>query len=271
MRSIFISLLLFSAFFKANAQHNPVPVPKNRFTVIAHRGDHVKYPENTLAAYQEAITNGADYVEIDLRTTQDSILVSMHDGSVTRMTGQPGNIKDLNFARIQELKIKSKNPADNTTYHIPTFEEILKTCRGKIYIYLDFKDASVQATYAALRKHHMEKQVIVYINSAEQLAEWKRIAPKMPLMLSLPDSAKNTNDVEAFIKQTHPDLLDGNWNTYKPEMLKYLNSKNLPVWPDIQSADEDKHWADALALGFNGLQTDHPAALIAFLIQKGLR
>jgi glycerophosphoryl diester phosphodiesterase len=258
-------------FFETRAQRNPVPTPRHHFTVIAHRGDHVKYPENTLAAYQEAIKSGADYVEIDLRTTKDSVLVSMHDGSVTRMTGQPGNIKDLSFAQLQQLKVKSSDPADTSSYRIPTFKDILETCKDKIYIYLDFKDASVAAAYTALCKYHMEKQVIVYINSLQQFDDWRRNAPKMPLMLSLPDSVKNVNDIKTFVQQFKPDVLDGNWNAYTPEILKYLGDAHIPAWPDIQSADEHKYWDDALKLGFTGLQTDHPAAFITHLTQKGLR
>ncbi|MFD0794542.1 glycerophosphodiester phosphodiesterase family protein [Mucilaginibacter litoreus] len=264
-------LFVILSSFKINAQPNPIPKPKHQFTVIAHRGDHVKYPENTLEAYLEAIKNGADYVEIDLRTTKDSVLISMHDGNISRMTGEPGNIKDLTFETIRSLKVQSKNTQDTTAYHIPAFEDILKTCKDKIYIYLDFKDASVPATYAALRKYHMEKQVIVYINSFDQLERWRKLAPKIPLMLSLPDSAKNINDIKAFIHQTHPDVLDGNWKTYNTEMLEYLTSQRIPVWPDIQSANEDQHWPDAVKLGFKSLQTDHPAALIEYLTKKGLR
>jgi glycerophosphoryl diester phosphodiesterase len=268
--SVTFLIYLISAL-QANAQPNPLPKPRHRFTVIAHRGDHVKYPENTLAAYREAIRNGADYVEIDLRTTQDSALVSMHDGSITRMTGKPGNIKDLTLSAIKDLEIRSNDSTDTNIYRVPTFEEILKACKNKIYIYLDFKDASAAATCKVLRKYGMEKQVIVYINSATQFKDWRTVAPDMPLMLSLPDGAKDVNAVKNFVDQYHPDLLDGNWKSYNGEILKYLAESKLPAWPDIQSADEDKHWDEALPLGFTGLQTDHPAALIAHLKKLGLR
>jgi glycerophosphoryl diester phosphodiesterase len=51
------------------AQIKPaLPLQKHRFTVIAHRGDHVIFPENTLAAFEAAIQHEVDYVEADLRT-----------------------------------------------------------------------------------------------------------------------------------------------------------------------------------------------------------
>lgn len=73
-------------------QQATIPKSKNDFAVIAHRGNHTNAPENTLIAYLNAITAGADYIETDLRTTKDSQLVIMHDASVNRMTNGNGKI-----------------------------------------------------------------------------------------------------------------------------------------------------------------------------------
>ena len=87
-------------------QSTPLPKTKHKLVVIAHRGSHLNVPENTLAAYETAIKEGADYVEIDLRTTKDGHLVIMHDASITRMTGIKGQVKDLNYSKIKDLKIR---------------------------------------------------------------------------------------------------------------------------------------------------------------------
>jgi glycerophosphoryl diester phosphodiesterase len=50
--------------------------------VVAHRGAHDGVPENTLAAYQRAIDMGCDFVEIDVRTTRDGVLVSIHNSTI---------------------------------------------------------------------------------------------------------------------------------------------------------------------------------------------
>ncbi|MDQ2864369.1 MAG: glycerophosphodiester phosphodiesterase family protein, partial [Bacteroidota bacterium] len=112
--TVFIAILTFSQGFLA-AQSLPLPAAKHKLVVIAHRGSHLKVPENTLAAYDNAIKGGADYVEIDLRTTKDGHLVIMHDASVTRMTGRHGNIKDLNYSDIKELRIKPAGKQDTIT------------------------------------------------------------------------------------------------------------------------------------------------------------
>src|SRR5215510_8556699 len=53
-----------------------------RVVAIAHRGEHLHHPENTIPAFEEAIRLGADYIEVDVRTTSDGKLVLSHDGNV---------------------------------------------------------------------------------------------------------------------------------------------------------------------------------------------
>jgi glycerophosphoryl diester phosphodiesterase len=50
--------------------------------VVAHRGAHNGIPENTLAAYEAAIEMGVDFVEVDLRTTKDGYIVSIHNKQI---------------------------------------------------------------------------------------------------------------------------------------------------------------------------------------------
>ncbi len=251
---------------------NPAPKSKHKFIVAAHRGDHVIYPENTIAAYQEAIKNEADYVEIDLRTTKDGQLVSMHDGTINRMTDGKGNVKDFTLDELQKLKVKTRDTTDKTIYRIPTFQQIITACKNKINIYLDFKAADPDQTYQVLKQYGMEKQVLVYINSPSQFTGWRKTAPKMPLMLSMPDSVKTITGMKAFVDQYQPDILDGSYTQYTTEMVNLAGEYHIPVWPDIQSAGEGPtDWNKALDKGLRGLQTDHPAALVKFLKGKGLR
>ena len=271
MKRNFLLLFLITGMIRLNAQPNKLPAAKHKFIVVAHRGDHTQVPENTLAAYENGIKNGVDFVEIDLRTTKDSVLVIMHDGSVDRMTNGKGNVSDLTYAEIRQLKVVDKTKGTGKLYDIPTFEEVLKTCKDKVGIYLDFKNASVQQAYDMIKKYGMEKQVVVYTNAPSQYVDWKKLVPSMPLMLSMPDNIKTVEQLKDFIGKYPLDILDGDYSDYTPALLQAAKESGLAVWPDIQSANEDKNWDKALDLGFKGLQTDHPKALIEYLEKKGLR
>jgi glycerophosphoryl diester phosphodiesterase len=272
MQIILFCIVLLLSCQQAGAQlPAQLPPGKHSFIVIAHRGNHTFVPENTMAAFKEAIKNGVDYVEIDLRTTKDSVLVIMHDATVDRMTNGKGKINELTYAALRQLKITGNTKDSNKVYTVPAFEEVLSACKNRIYIYLDFKDASVEQVYKMIRKYEMENQLIVYINTPIQYTEWKRVAPGVPLMLSLPGNIKTGEEVRNYLEKLPVSLLDGDYSNYTAGMVAAAESAGVQVWPDIQSAGEAINWDKALKTGFKGLQTDHPEALIAYLKKKGLR
>jgi len=264
---IFIHLLVVGHCFPA-PQPKPLPVKKHKLIVIAHRGSHVKVPENTLAAYENAVKEGADYVEIDLRTTKDGHLVIMHDESVTRMTRKNGNLKDLNYEQIKELKIIPNRKEDTTIYRVPDFARVLNFCKGRINIYLDFKDADVKKTYTLIKKFGMQNNVVVYLNKEEQYRQWKSIAPRIPLMASLPENMDSTQ-LNNLLDKKPLDIVD---NAFDNNMVNLMHNRKIAVWLDAQGKDEGpEKWEHALKQGIDGLQTDHPESLIKYLENRGIR
>jgi glycerophosphoryl diester phosphodiesterase len=132
MKKNITCLFLIICNVQIYAQQAMVPEAKHKFIVIAHRGDHVNVPENTLAAYENAIKNRVDYVEIDLRTTKDSVLVIMHDATVDRMTNGKGKISDLTYAELRKLKIIDKRKDSTKTYLVcPPSKKYFKPAKTK--------------------------------------------------------------------------------------------------------------------------------------------
>jgi len=237
---------------------------KNQPIIIAHRGNHVQFPENSLAAIKSAVEIGADYVEIDLRTTRDNQLILMHDARVNRMTNGKGLVKDLSLTQIRNLQLKGGT--DSSALVVPTFQEVLRYCKGKIKIYLDFKEADVLQTIQEIITEDMAKDIVVYLNSQDQIKIWKSAAPEIPVMLSMPENITDLKQVEEFLKKYPADILDGDWSNYSMAMIQFCKKLKIPVWVDIQSSKEnDYYWTKITAMGFDGLQTDHPEALIRFL------
>ena len=93
----------------------PVPL------VIAHRGASGTLPENTLPAYELAVEQRADMIEVDLHRTRDGAIVVAHDAELDRL-GAEGQIADLSLAEIKTLD------AGHGTDHperVPTLDEVL--------------------------------------------------------------------------------------------------------------------------------------------------
>lgn len=244
----------------------PLPVSKNGLVVIAHRGSHLIKPENTIAAIEDAIKAGADYVEVDLRTTKDGKLVLCHDETVDRTTNGKGKVKDLSWDEITKLSATGK---DGKAYSVPEFSEVLKTCKNRINIYLDFKEADVAETYRQLKAAGLEKNVMVFLNKVEQYLAWRKIAPEMPLMTSLPESIATKEDLAVLLEKMQLEGLD---NIKDSTMLAAARNNGIHVWLDVQGADENPaKWKQALGKGVQGLQTDHPEELVAYLVKNNLR
>lgn len=265
MRYPKVCTILFLLIFATTSNGQVLPLNRHPVVVIAHRGNHVEVPENTLAACKEAIRIGADYVEIDLRTTKDGKMVLLHDAKVDRTTDGQGALSELTWKQVKQLRVKSK---DGKAYRIPTFEEILKLCKGKINVYLDFKNADISQTWAWIRKANMEKQVIVYLNREEHYQMWKNTAPDLPLMTSLPEKFLTNDGLKAFLGGLRVQVLD---NLRTSELVEEARKHGVAVWLDVQSPIEGlASWEAALQKGISGLQTDHPEALIQYLKSQKL-
>ncbi len=81
-----------------------MPAPTLRATeVVAHRGSSSDVPEHTLAAYRQALEEGADSLECDVRLTADAHLVCVHDRRVDRTSDGRGVVSTLELAALEEL------------------------------------------------------------------------------------------------------------------------------------------------------------------------
>lgn len=92
--------------------------------VWAHRGASGYMPENTMEAFELAVKQKADGIELDVQTTRDGKLVVIHDETIDRVTNGTGKVKDFTLAQLKELRV-STPAAPGETYRIPTLNEVL--------------------------------------------------------------------------------------------------------------------------------------------------
>jgi glycerophosphoryl diester phosphodiesterase len=126
----------------------PATVVAHRPLVIAHRGASCHRPEHTLEAYALAIAMGADFIEPDLVSTRDGILVARHENEIGGTTDVAAKhperrttkvidgdsvtgwfVEDLTAAEVRALRAKerlaSRSHAYDGRFGVPTFEEVL--------------------------------------------------------------------------------------------------------------------------------------------------
>jgi glycerophosphoryl diester phosphodiesterase len=135
---------------------------EDRVLNIAHRGGARLRPEHTIAAYENALTIGADVVELDLHATADGVVVCLHDATVDRTTNGTGTVRDMFFQEVHSLDAGYRFTRDRgATYPyrgagltIPTLDEALDLL-GEVPLSVEIKQSSppiveqVMATFEA--------------------------------------------------------------------------------------------------------------------------
>lgn len=127
--------------------------PDGRLMIMQHRGgDWYHYPENSIEAIISSIRMGADALELDVAKTKDNVLVLMHatylnaTTDVAEKAGKNGlpdsyDVCDWTYEQLLELRLLEgdgqNGQAPKTEYLIPTMEEVLTVCKGRIMVILD--------------------------------------------------------------------------------------------------------------------------------------
>jgi glycerophosphoryl diester phosphodiesterase len=229
--------------------------------VVSHRGEHLAHPENTLPAFQAAIDAGADYFELDVRTTSDGKLVLMHDGTLNRTTNGTGRVRDLTFDQIRALDAGIKFNPQFAGTKVPTFEEALNLAHGKIGVYVDCKDLSPADLVNALRQADMLNNVVIYGGSGFL----KGVLQLEPSLLAMPeaDTAARLEERAANLKLR---IAAFDNNDFKDDVIATAKHLSVRIYVDrLWTADKQEFWQDAVDRGADGIQTDHPADLVEYL------
>lgn len=241
--------------------------PSHKVVVIAHRGEHLHHPENTIPAYQEAIRAGADFFELDVQTTSDGKLVLSHDSQVDRRTNGKGEISKMTFDEVRALDAGIKSGPEFAGTKVPTFDEALEAARGKIGIYVDVKHASPKDIVSHIEAHDMVEHVVIYCG-LQFAKEVQKLNPKLKMM---PESSSVEN-VKHIISELHPSVIAFGARDFTPEIIQITKAANAAIYVDrLGPADNPASWQAAIDAGADGIQTDHPEQLVKYLREKGYK
>lgn len=266
MIKLILFFILLSGVLQLQAQHTQKSLapPKNGGVyVIAHRGAHIGIPENTLPAYQKAIDLGCDFVEIDLRSTKDGHLISIHNSTIDAyVEGKSGRVNDFTLEEIKSLNIGKRVGPEWESTRVPTVEEVLQLCQNKIGIYLDLKEPLVEELVELIKKYEMENQVVwcIPFRHKEAIEQVKQLCPDC---IPMPDPGDEVNvipAIEAFDPVVIAPVMGDFSETYVPKAHK----RGVLVFLDERDGGE-KEWDWILKHKVDGIQTDDPEGLIKFI------
>jgi glycerophosphoryl diester phosphodiesterase len=198
--------------------------------VIAHRGASWDAPENTLEAFELAVEQGADYVELDVRALPDGSLVVAHD------------------------PLGERRPAT------PLLDEVLAALRGRVGIAVEAKEGfAMQGALVALRRHRLAaEEVLVLSFRIRDLQQAKRARPDLRYVLHLgrrPDPAAAT----AFWGVGFHD------RSARPRQIALARSLGLAV--SVFTVNDAARMRELVSLGVDAILTDRPGLLRSVLAE----
>lgn len=222
--------------------------------IIAHRGAAGSAPENTLAAVEEALVQGADWVEIDVQETADGQIAVVHDADLMKLAGVPLQIHAESFGILAAEDIGSWFDPAFADQRVPLLRDVLEMVRGRARLLIEFKHYG--------HAEALEERVIAEVEAAG-------MADQVALMsLKYPSVQKATalrpewrSGVLAASAVGNLTALDGDFLAVRaamaqPGLVRSLHAagKEIYVW----TVNDPLQMSKMVSKGVDGIITDEP-------------
>ncbi|MBX3414175.1 MAG: glycerophosphodiester phosphodiesterase family protein [Pirellulales bacterium] len=225
--------------------------------MTCHRGASRYAPENTLAAIERAIVLGADYVEIDVRTTSDGRQFLLHDSALDRTTSGQGAIRGTDSATVAQLDAGSWFGKPYAGQKVPTLDAVLEASGGKIGIYFDAKEITPEVLVTSLRAHDLVARTIVFQGPGYLNKVWQ-LEPGLRLLAPL----VSKNSLEPMAKKLTPHAVDVGWKDLSAELIERCHTLGIKVYADAPDEATVADYLRAIDWKIDQIQTDQPLRLM---------
>jgi len=161
--------------------------------LIAHRGYSTIAPENTLAAFEQALDAGADVLECDVQISSDGVAVVMHDPRVDRTTVGSGEVRGHTWSQLSKLEAGYPDRFGDrfASQRVPRLEDLFDLARGRAAVFVEIKPEALadpaggveSAVVEAARRAGVMDSVGVLSFAPPALKRVRAAAPGFPLGL----------------------------------------------------------------------------------------
>jgi len=242
-----VSFIMGSLFLDSSGKLQDVEV-------FAHRGAAGKAPENTMAAFKQAIVDKTDWIELDVQESKDGVVVVIHDSDVMKLAGVSPKIWESTLEELQQIDIGSWFDPKFEREKIPTLKEVLQEVKGKAKVLIELKDyghdiALEEKVVDIVEEMGMSKDVAVMSLNPEQVKKLKALRPEC-------ESGILLSKVVGDISKMDVNFLAVNLGMMDPSFIKKTHAvgKKLYVW----TADDPITIFKMLTYGVDGIITNEP-------------
>lgn len=250
--------------------HSPVHCQK-----VAHRGGSALAPENTLAAFRQALTWPVDAFELDVQMSRDGHVIVFHDETVERLTESRGNILDLDLADLQQLNAAALFSGGwPESERIPTLTEVLDLARkGSVQVYLEVKPSKREGIYgrypgiaeAVAREvlaAGMVEQVVIMSFDWTLLPRIKELLPGTQTAALVsedvwdPRAPTALDELAKQVRALQCEWVNMDYKLYTSEMPAFFHAQSLRL--GIWTVNDEAGLRRLAENGVDALTTDRP-------------
>lgn len=262
----------------------------SRVLIAAHRGiAGGNIPCNTYPAFEGALRQGADIIELDISRSRDGVLYVFHPGMEKVFLGIEPLLKELDSHEIDKLRLRNQDMTP-TEYSVPLLRDVFQQLKGRCYINLDKFWGCPADISALVREMGMQDQVIIKTSaSKENFDRVEELAWDLPYMAIVREADNATEEllrrkvryvgVEALFTTEEAPVAQA-------EYVQSMRDRKLVAWVNaiiynykaVLSAghtddvavgwDMDKGWGWLIDRGFNIIQTDWTMMLKQYLLDR---
>lgn len=289
MHSFQVLTILILPMVLAAACSDPA-APARRILVHGHRGARALRPENTLPAFQYAIAQGVDVLELDMAVTRDNVIVISHDTHMNRAIcqGPAGEtaIHQLSLEQVWQWDcgaLKNPNfplqqPVPGTK--MPTLDEVFDLAApSAVELNIETKInpqtpelapdplTFSQLVVDAVRRHKMERRVMVQSFDFRTLKAVRTLAPEIRLSALYEGTPKSFLEIARDAGGV--EIISPRYSLATPEQVLAAHAAGMQVMP--WTANTPAIWERLVEAQVDAIISDDPAALIAWLKARQLR
>jgi glycerophosphoryl diester phosphodiesterase len=259
-------------------------VSRRRIMVHGHRGARARRPENTLPAFEYAIGCGVDALEMDVAVTRDGVPVISHDPTLQPpVCNGPRPAAAIRQLTLAEVRLWDCGAVANPDFpkqlaiagtRMPTLDAVFQLApRGAFAFNVELKSFPRKPEYSPpppefarlvlqkVRQHKLERRVIVQSFDFRTLAAMRDLAPEIRLAALIEDDGRSFVEISA--QAANAEIVAPDLHLVTPLQVEAAHDAGLQVisW----TANTPAEWELLIEAGVDGIVSDDPARLIAYL------
>ncbi len=237
---------------------------EDRVAVTAHRGSSNAAPENTLSAIRQAISDGADFAEIDVQEAADGEVVVVHDEDLMRLAGVDKKVWETPYAELRELDVGSWFSPEFQGERIPTLAQVIETAKGKIKLNIELKltgheERLVESVLRTIREASFESECVITSLSVDALAQARTLNKDIPIGYIVYGSFGDIAKLEV-------DFLSVATRLATDRLIKQAHQEGRAV--HVWTVNDPKQMSLFIERGVDNIITDVPEVLVGLLRER---